>query len=293
MRDIQREREREHTRGHAWAPACIPAPPSAAAPNPWLWWYPPISRPSPSRLPILIYTTTITEGVFTLGSGSTKFGSKSKHPLNVPYFYTQDWSQAWRLVCQTRRNIIWVEIAKIQQEIDVTLAHLIFPYLGPGPRCTLLGPNSCFRTKSSLDFGFLWLWTLLISTLTCTRRRQQQVYLLLREEKCAPRQISENEIRSHASTTSTTSPSSPSVYCLSLAPKIMWDASGTVKDRWEVSASFVVWLSNPTLRRACESDDNTKLLLRPELAFGKWRKVSGARNGGYESTFPLTARLNY
>lgn len=77
----EREREKKHTRGHAWAPACIPAPPSAAAPNPWSSWYPPISRPSPSRLPILLYTTTITEGVFTLRSGSTSCGSKSTHPL--------------------------------------------------------------------------------------------------------------------------------------------------------------------------------------------------------------------
>ena len=112
MRCVERERERnrgkEHTRGHAWAPVCIPAPPSAAAPNPWSSWYPPISRPSPSRLPILIYTTAITEGTCVcIRIRVHEIWVQNKTPLKCVFTFGLKIGphQAWGLVCQIRRSI--------------------------------------------------------------------------------------------------------------------------------------------------------------------------------------------
>ena len=55
----------------------------------------------------------------------------------------------------------------------------------------------------------------------------------------------------------------------SVAPRIMWDACGTVKrDRWEVPTSLFDVVTLPC-GRARESHENTKVLLPSELAFGQ------------------------
>lgn len=80
----------------------------------------------------------------------------SKTPLNRPYCCTQDWTQTWRLVSQTRRIIClsWDPWALVRQQCHINTA-LLSPYLGTQ---TLLSLKCCLRLIGSFDFEDSLVW---------------------------------------------------------------------------------------------------------------------------------------